>query len=330
MKAKNALAAALAALLALCSCSSPSDGGGQGEGEKIVVAIVQPMEHTSLNEIRDTIVGELTGGAHKDSIEIVVKNASGDLSLLPSIMQDLIAQGVDIIIPIATQPAQAAKSAAGGMDGVKIVFSAVSNPVEAGLVASIEAPESNITGVSDAIAVDDILKLAKELTPDAKTFGFVYNPSEVNSSVGIQQAKDYCQANSLSYLEATISSTGDINQAVASLAGRVDAFFASIDNTVASVMGVYSQLAIDAKTPIYASADSMVRDGALATVGIDYKVLGRQTAAMAERLIEGQSVSQNPVEVVSEVAKMINVSTAQRLGLTIPESLDGSFIRLGE
>ncbi len=308
----------------LSGCSSESETAKQ---EVFKIGIVQPMDHPSLNQIRETIISELNAQGMEDKVEVIFKNANGDMSLLPSIMQDLLNDNVDMLVPIATPTAQAALAST---QTVPIVFSAVSNPVEAGLVTSFEETTGNITGVSNSIAIEDIFELAGTLTPEAKVFGFVYNSSEINSTTGIERAKAYCDKNNIEYKEATITGTADLQQAAASLVDQVDAYFTPNDNTVASAMATYVQVATDAKLPIYAGADSMVKDGALATVGIDYTVLGKQTAAMIIRIFDGQTIEENHVEQIAEYANMININTANTLGITIPEELKDKFVILGE
>jgi len=304
-------------------CSSSNSQSG-----KLKVAIVQPMEHTSLNEIRDSIIDELNALGLSDKIEIITQNASGDMSLLPTIMQGLVNDKVDIIIPIATNTAQAAAAAT---DKIPIVFAAVSNPVEAGLVTSFDQTTKNITGVSDSVNVNEILSLAQSLVPSLKTIGFVYNSSEINSITAIERAKEYCSSHNLAYKEATVTNTSDVQQAVTSLVGSVDAFFTPDDNTIASSMATYTQIANENKLPIFVGADSMVKDGGFATVGISYTLLGKQTAQMAKRiLIDGESISQNPVEQLSEYSKIINTSTAKKINITLSEDLLKTFTVISE
>lgn len=305
----------------LVACSSKKDNG------KYTIAIVQPVEHPSLNTIRESIVNALNEKGISDNIEIIYKNAGGDASILPTIMQSLVNDNVDMIVPIATGTAQ---SALATTTSIPIVFSAVSDPILAGLVTDLNATTGNITGVSDAIAIEDIFKLALELTPNIKTFGFIYNSSEINSIAGIERAKAFCDANGLLYKEATITSTGDLQQAAQSLVDSVDAFFTPIDNTVASAMPTYIEVANKAKLPVYVSADSMVADGGLATVGIDYTILGKQTAELIYRIQQGEKISDNPVEVVSEYAKMINKNTANALGIELTDSLLETYVVIGE
>lgn len=299
----------------------------QASGETLKVAIIQHMDHPSLNQINAKIQETLQPLVDEGKVEIVEKNASGDQTMLPTILNSLVQDGCDILVPIATPTAQAAAAAT---KEIPIVFSAVSNPVEAGLVTAFDATDGNITGVSNSIAIEDIFKLAAELTPDAKTFGFVYNTSEINSVTGIERAKKYCDENGLSYKEATITGTADVQQAAASLVGQVDAFFTPNDNTVASAMAAYLQVANEAGLPVYCGADSMVNDGGFATVGIDYDVLGVQTGEMVKRIVEGAAISDTPVEQIAEYAKMINVKTAAGLGIEIPEDKKEEFQMLGE
>lgn len=291
--------------------------------EKRTVAIIQPLDHPSLNQIRETILSEFTALGLDDEVEVVCRNANGDNSALPTIFSELIGGEADLLIPIATGTAQ---TAAAATDSIPIVFSAVSNPVEAGLVTTFDATDRNITGVSNSIAIEEIFALAAELTPRAKTFGFVYNTGEINSVTGIERARAYCDANGIAYEEAAITGVGELQQAAQSLIGRVDAFFTPNDNSIASAMPIYLQVANEAGIPIYVGADSMVADGGLATVGIDYTVLGRQTAQMAARILNGESIAENPVEQVAEYARMINLETAEGLQIEIPEKLLEQFV----
>lgn len=319
--------AATSSSVAAGSTSSAESSETIHQAEPVVIAIIQPMDHPSLNQIRDTIIDELDAIGLTGAIKIECRNANGDASMLPTIMSELIGNGTDILVPIATGTAQ---TAAAATDTLPIIFSAVSNPVEAGLITSFEETTGNITGVSNSIAIEDIFKLAAELTPNVKTFGFVYNTSEVNSMAGIARARAYCDANGIAYKEAAITGVGDLQSAAQSLVGQVDAFFTPNDNSIASAMSIYLQVANDAGIPIYVGADSMVADGGLATVGIDYTELGRQTAQMVARILDGETIADNHVEQIKEYAKMINMVTADQLGLTISDSLKSEFVIIKE
>lgn len=297
-----------------------SNTGSQAteKSEKIKIGILQPVEHPSLNEIREYIIKGLDELGLKDKVEITYKDAQGDASNINTIVSQFVGDKMDIIVPIATGTAQAAASAT---RDIPIVFAAVSYPVEAGLVKELDKTDGNITGVSDAVGVNEIFDLAGILTPNVKTFGFVYNSGEVNSVSAVNKAKEYCDSKGIKYVEATIASSGDLLQASQSLVGKADAIFTPTDNTVASAMPVLSSEAIKAKIPVYVGADSLVADGGFATVGVDYKVLGRQVAAMIKRIIDGQSIKDNPVETLNEYTKIINAKTAKEIGVDIPEEL---------
>ena len=324
---KKMLAAMMAGIMImglLAGCTAP---GEAKENEKYKIGIVQPVDHPSLNRSRDSIVQELDRLGMGDQVEITLENANGDMNLLQSIMQKLIGEEVDMIVAIATPAAQAALSST---TDIPIVFAAVSNPVEAGLVKDTSKPEENITGVSNSIPVEDIIELSKVLTPEVKTYGFLYNSSEINSAASIENTKSYCDAQGIPYKEVSITSTTDIQQAVSSLTGQVDAFFTPNDNMVASAMATYSQVATEAGLPIYVGADSMVADGGLATVGIDYNLLGEQAGRMIGRIINGEAIGDNPVETVSEYANVINVDIAEKLGINIPQELEEEFVTVGK
>jgi len=284
--------------------------------EKIKIGILQPVEHPSLNQIREYIIIGLEELGLKDKVEITYKDAQGDPSNVNTIVSQFIGDEMDIIVPIATGTAQ---SAAAATKDIPIVFAAVSYPIEAGLVSELDKTDANITGVSDAVGVNEIFDLALVLTPDVKTFGFIYNSGEVNSVAAIEKAKEYCDAKGLNYVEATITSSGDLLQAAQSLVGKADAIFTPTDNTVASAMPVLSAEAIKAGIPVYVGADSMVADGGFATVGVDYKVLGRQVAAMIKRIIDGESIADNPVETLNDYTKIINTTTAKKIGVEVSE-----------
>lgn len=308
--------------LLFTGCAGSSDSSADNADESIKVGIALPMDHPSLNTIQEAIVNELEAQGI-ENMEISVKNAQGDPSNISTIMSQFVGDGVDVIVPIATPTAQAAAAAT---QDIPIIFAAVSYPVEAGLVTAFDETDGNITGVTNAIAIDETFELAKTLTPDVKTFGFVYNTGEVNAVSSIDRAKEYCDANGLEYKEAIITNTGELQQAAQSLVSDVDALFSPNDNMVASAMPVLAAEGIKAKLPVYVGADSMVADGGFACVGIDYTILGKQVAQMVVRtIINGETISDNPVEVVSEYAKIINKTTANEIGIEVPQDILDTF-----
>ena len=295
----------------LTACGAGNQGGSSDSGQDFTVGILQMIEHPSLDEIRIAIIEEMAnlGYGH---VNIQHMTGQGDMGSLTTIAQTFVGQGMDVIVPIATPAAQAV---AGTTSEIPVVFSAVADPVAAGLVEVLEHPDSNITGVSNVIEVEPIFALARVLAPEARTFGLVYNLGEINSVTIINNAKEYMRANGLSYVEAPILTTADVQQAALSLVGHVDAFFLPNDNTVAAAMPVYAQVAIEAGLPIFTTADSTVRDGGLATVGINYTVLGQRTAQMIVNVLNGTPISQIPVYRQGGMRTVVNAHTAEQLGI---------------
>ena len=248
-------------------------------GKAYTVGILQQMEHTSLDEIREAVEAGLARGAAAGgyTVEVVYKNAQGDPTAIRTIAEQFAAQGVDVIVPIATGAAQGAAAAA---QDVPIVFSAVADPVAAGLVDAFDRTTGNITGVSNGIDVAKIFALADELTPGIGTYGFIYNEGEVNSQSIIEKAKAFLDARGLAYEEVTVASSGEVQQAARGVIAK----------------GV---------------------DGGLATVGINYTVLGGQTADMVCRVLEGTPIADIPVELVNESSVVVNGDTAAALGVDV-------------
>ncbi len=281
------------------------------DNEKIKIGIVQPVEHPSLNQIREYIIIGLEEQGLKDKIEITYKDAQGDPSNINTIVSQYIGEEMDVIVPIGTLAAQSSLALT---KDIPIVFAAVSYPKEAGLV-------KDITGVSDAIDVNLIFDLALQLTPGVKTFGLIYNSGEINSAAAIEKAKEVLNEKEIDYVETTITNSSELQQAVQSMMTKVDAIFTPTDNTVASAMPVLAAEAIKAKVPVYTGADSLVADGGFATVGVDYKELGRQVAGIIKKIVDGESISNIPVETLNEYTKIINIKTAKEIGVNVSEEL---------
>lgn len=307
----------LALLTAAALCLSLFATSCEENGGKIKVAIVQPMSHTSLDQIRDTIISELEA-AGRDDIEIVTENANNDTSALSTIMQNLRSEGVDIVVPIATGTAQSAKAVFEG-DDTPIIFSAVSDPDAAGLTGS---DCENITGVSNNIPADEIVKLIEHFQPDFEKIGFLYTSSETNSVSTINAAKAYCEENGIAYEESSIANLSELPTAVEALISKgVDALYTGNDNAIASAMPTYTDAAYSKGIPVYCGADSMVADGGFATTGVNYVTLGEQTAAMILKVADGTKPSEIPYETLSEYAKFVNLQAADTLGLTLSDEM---------
>ena len=317
-----ASALVIAGILAGCGASSTGSGSGapsastSGTSEDVYrIAIVQPMSHTSLDQIRDTIVSELE--ASGKSVEITTENANGDSTALSTILSNCKAEGVDLVVPIATSTAQSAKAVFDG-DGTPIVFAAVSDPAAAGLTGD---DCQYITGVSNNIPAAEIVKLIFNFQLDCRKIGFLYTSSEANSVSTINAAKAYCDQEGIAYEEVSIANLAELQTAAETLISRgVDALYTGNDNSIASAMATYTDVAYAAGIPVYCGADSMVADGGFATIGVNYVQLGEQVADMVLKILDGAAPADLPYETLSDYAKFVNLQAAGRFGADFPDS----------
>lgn len=322
------MAGMMMATMAGCSNGTEQKSGSADSAGKLQIGVVQIMEHTSLDTIRESFLAEMESlGYGEDKVEFDIQNAQGEQTNLSSICKKFVGDNVDMIVAIATPTAQAA---AASTSDIPIVFSAVTDPVEAKLVADPEHPDKNLTGTSDAIPVDEVMQLCQKLTPDVKKIGFMYTTSEINSQVTAEKAIQEAEKMGYETQLMTISEVSELQQAAQSLAQNVDAIYVPIDNTIAQAMKVLAQVGLDYKIPIYTGADSMVQDGGFATVGIEYDKLGQQTAKMVKSILEGTPVSEIPVETLDEFGTFINKSTAEAIGVEIPAEIADNATLMGE
>lgn len=333
--------AVLLSLMLLVGCSS---GGGStnvesknnagnntaknttenGDADKqLKIGIIQFMDHVSLDQAR--IGFEDTIKNSGINAEIVYKNANGEIALTSQIPQSL--KDCDLIYAIATPAVQGAQNV---ITDKPIIFSAVTDPVGAGLVKSIENPEGNISGVSDYInpksQIEDFLKIY----PDVKTFGVMYNTGEQNSEVQIEDLKNVLAELRLNEpVVVGVNNINDIGQAINSMVRKVDAVFAITDNMVASAAPVIAPVLVENKIPSLSIEEGQVSKGLLISQGISYYEQGEVAANMALKiLVDGADVSKTPVEYTKKIIKKINKDTAEGLGLdlTSPELSDAELL----
>ena len=301
--------------------NAPKQEAGQSNDETIHVGVIQYMEHGSLDLARQGFVDGLAAAGYEEGKNITfdVHNAQQDQSNLQTIAQTFINNKVDMVCAIATPAAQTMAAASAD---IPIVATAVTDYVEAKLVDANEAPGHNVTGVSDMVSIEDQIDLLLELAPEAKTIGVMYSSNEINSELQAGIAKDYIISLGLAYEEGTITNSNDIQQAAQSLVNKIDALYIPTDNVLAGSIPTLVMVTDEAKLPIVTGATSMVEDGALATIGIDYYKLGLQTGAMAAKILDGAATpAEMPVETAKDVMLVLNQGVADRLGIAIPESI---------
>ncbi len=290
------------------------------ENDMYTIGIVQIVEHPSLDTIRTSFIEELSAQGYTDGENIVIdyQNAQGDQTNLNTINKKFVDNNYDMIVAIATPSAQ---SAVGATSDIPIVFSACTDPVGSGLVEDMNKPGGNVTGTSDAVSAEMIIELAKDLTPGFTKVGALYNSSETNSLAVVEDLEAYAAENGFEVVRGTVSSSSEVQQVTVNLVENVDILFSPIDNTIASAMPIVAKTANDAGIPCYVGADSMVKDGGLATYGINYTILGAETAQMAIEIMNGTSAGDIPVRTMDEMNIYLNKTTADTLGITIPDEI---------
>ena len=315
------------AMSLFAGCGNVVDGGN--ETRTVKVGILQLMEHPSLNTIRESIIEGLADAGYVDGENMVIdyQNGQNDMTIMKTAAQTFVANGCDVIIAIATPAAQAVLSET---TEIPIVFAAVTDPVDAGLVDSLEQPGGNVTGTSDEVSAEMIMNLAEEITPGFKTIGALYSSGEDNSASVITGLKAYADAKGLKVVESAVTNSSEVQQAAQYLADKVDVVYSPIDNTVASAMAVATEVFNSQKIPFYVSADSMVADGGLATYGIDYTVLGKETGAMVAQVLGGEDPAGIPVKKMSDMSVYINKNTADAIGVEFPQAVLDRAQVLGE
>ncbi len=312
---KRLMALAVAGIMLLAGCSNgnkTADVGSSGT-QKFNVGILQLAEHPALDDARRGFEDGLKELGV--DVEVAYQNAQGDIPNTLSISQKFVKDKVDLIFAIATPAAQSSKQAT---SDIPIVFSAVTDPVLAGLVESNEKPGRNVTGTSDGTPIDKQLQLFKDLDSNIKKIGILYNTSEPNSQIQIDRAKEFAGPMGLEILEVGINTISDMPQAVDSIKGKVDAIYTITDNMVASAINVVAQKALENNMITVAAEGSHLEGGILITDGISYYELGKQSARMAkEILVDGKSPGEIPTEVAENTSKVFNEKTLNALGLDI-------------
>ena len=305
----------LAAFLSACGASSTASTTAAAAtpaaegGKEYKVAIVQQLDHTSLDEIRVAIEAELEAKAAEKGIAIAYKDFNGqnDATVLNQIGAQVVSDGYDAIIPIATLAATTMATATED-NQIPVIYAAISDPGEAQLTGI-----ANVTGTSDALNTPFILDMMLKANPDIETVGLLYSNSEANSVTPIREAKEYLDSKGIAYLEKTGNTTDEILTAASAMVGRVQAVFTPTDNVVMAAASAVAEILNEAGIPHYTGADSFVTAGAFATCGVNYTELGTYTADMAVDILLGGAVPE--YHVMDGGIITVNTDTAAKLGI---------------
>jgi ABC transporter substrate binding protein. len=299
--------------------SNQQTASNEASTEIKTIGVIQLVEHPALDAAREGFMDGLKqAGFTEHKVKIDVKNAQGDFATAQNIAEGFKDENVDLIYAIATPAVQAAYNVT---KDIPIVFAAVTDPVSAKVVESLDKPNTNVTGVSDMTPVEEQLKLLKQILPDAKNVGIMYNAGEINSVVQVDMAKKAAPALGLNLVEATVSTSGEVSQAAQSLVGRVDAIYIPTDNTIASSIQAVAKVANANKIPVIASEEGMVSGGALITKGINYYNLGVDAGKIAAEILNGKKPADIPVMLPQNMDIVVNKTTMGILGIKLPDDI---------
>lgn len=315
--------AAFMSLAIITCCFSACAGTPDGKKEKLKIGVIQLIEHDALDAAYDGFKKAMEDAGHKEGVEVEYEfhNAQGEQANCATIADQLAASHCDLILAIATQAAQAVVNK---IKDIPILVTAVTDPADAKLVASNEVPGGNVSGTSDLNPIEEQANLLLQIAPKAKNVGLLYCSNEDNSKFQIKIAKEKFAAKGITTTEFTVTQLTEIQSVVESMAGKVDAIYIPTDNIMASGMATVTQSAIKYKLPVIVGESAVVATGGLATCGLSYFNLGKQTAQMAiDILVNGKDVAKMPIQYLSEenYEFAVNTETASALGLTIPQEI---------
>lgn len=303
-----------AATLVLAGCSSES--GNNAGGETYKIGINQLVQHPAL----DAATAGFKEAFEDAGIDVKwdEQNANGEQATALTISQQFASSNLDLVLAVATPAAQAV---AQNITDAPVLFTAVTDPVEAQLVDSLEAPGGNTTGTSDETPLAEQFDLIDTLVPESKKIGIVYSSGEVNSEIQVKAAQEEAKQRGWEIVTQTVTSVNEIPQAVDAI-GDVDAFYVPTDNMVVSGISSLVQAAESKQIPVIAAEAGTVEGGAVATIGIDYHELGKQTGEMAIRILrDGADPAETPVEKATKYSYVINEDAAKAQGVTIPQEI---------
>jgi len=290
--------------------------------KKVVrIGITQIVDHPALNAVRDGFIEAMAeeGYIEGENVTYDIQNAQGDMATASTIARKFVSEKADLILSIATPTSQAAVNAT---TTIPIVFSAVTDPLGAGLVKNLESSGNNVTGMSDLTPVQRQFELIKTILPEAKAVGTLYNAAEANSVLTNELAKKTCEKLGMKLVEATVSSSADVFLAAQSLVGRCDAIYVSTDNTTVSALDAVVQVTNKNSIPLVLADPTTVNKGALLALGFNYYAHGRETAPIAIKVLKGTNPSDIPVKFATELELWVNLKIAKEIGFSTSSLTD--------
>ena len=291
--------------------------------DTVTIGIAQFAEHGSLDNCREGFIAGLAenGFFEGENLKIEYQNAQADMGIANQIATQFVSEGVDMMCAIATPSAQACYNAADGKD-IPTIFTAISDPVAAMLAGEDKMPLGNVTGTSDALPVEAQLKTIRAMMPEATKIGILYTTSETNSESQIKVFEAVAPQYGFEIVTSGISTSADIPLALDALLPQVDCLTNLTDNTVVSALALVLDKANTAGKPVFGSEIEQVKLGCVASEGLEYYELGRQTGAMAAKILKGEAkASEMPYEIIEEASLYVNSAAMAALNMTLPEDL---------
>lgn len=303
------------------STESTEEVNNQESGEMLNVGIAQFAPHGSLDNCVEGFKQGMTdaGFVEGENVTYNFQNAQADMANTNQIAQSMVASNVDLLCGVATPMAQACYNAANG--SIPVIYTAVTDPIAAELANEDGTSVGNVTGTSDKLAIDAQLEMIRAFMPEAKTIGILYTTSEANSVSAIAEYKELAPNYGFEIVESGISQSSDIPLAATDLASKVDCISNLTDNTVVSALATVLDSANKAGIPVFGSEIEQVKNGCVATEGLDYVSLGKQTGEMAARVLKGENAQDIPFETITEYSLYINSAALESLNMACPEEL---------
>lgn len=314
MKKIIAVMLAVIMMLAFAGC-----GETQNEKNSVLkIGIIQYMSHPSLDNCYNGVISALESSGLQYTVDYQIGSGNSADSDCTNFAKNMVAANYDMIIAIATPAAKSAFAATDDTE-IPVIFCAVSDPVAAGLVESMDAPGYLCTGTSDVLDLEAQVALIKAMQPEVKSIGILYTSSEDNSITNLKNFKAICDKEGIEVIATAVQGASDIPSAAEEIASKVDCINNFTDNNVVNNLSVVLTAADKYGIPVYGSEEEQVINGCLASVSIDYVALGRVTGEMAVSVLKGEDVSTMAVKTITEATPVINSSVLKKLGLSTPE-----------
>ena len=297
--------------------------------DEVTVAVTAIVEHPALDAVRDGVKEALAAAGYKEgeNLNFLYESAQGNPATAAQIARQFAGEGPNVIVPISTPSAQAVVSST---RDIPVVFTAVYDPLGAQLVKDMDKPGGNVTGLSDLSPVAEHVALIKEILPNVKSIGYLYNSGEANSVSLLAVLKTQAEKAGLTVVESAATKSAEVQGAARALVGRADVIYIPTDNTIISALEGAVAVAEEAKLPLFTADTDSVSRGAVAALGFNYHDVGKQTGDVVVRVLKGENPGDIAVKVAAGTDLVINKAAASKMGVTFPESVLGRATRVIE